>query len=85
MHISTATIDNQINMYLGQLNLKQKKALLTVAKAFAENAEEIDYSEDFKAELDSFYEEYTSGAAQLVSEEEVNMGVQAIIKGQAKK
>lgn len=39
--MSTSAIDKQINNYLPQLTIKQKKAVLTVVKTFAEEQEEI--------------------------------------------
>ncbi len=71
MNIAVATLDKQINDYLGVLNMRQKKALLTVAKTFAEAQPENDYSDEFKAELDSRYDEYKNGGV-LVGEEEAN-------------
>jgi len=38
--MSTSAIDKQINNYLPQLTIKQKKAVLTVVKTFAEEQEE---------------------------------------------
>ena|GEM_PF-2055159 len=38
--MSTSAIDKQINNYLPQLTIKQKKAVLTVIKTFAEEQEE---------------------------------------------
>lgn len=37
--MAAATLDKQINNYLIQLNPKQKKAVLTVVKTFAEELE----------------------------------------------
>ncbi|HEY6975036.1 MAG TPA: hypothetical protein VH396_02035 [Chitinophagaceae bacterium] len=38
--MSTSAIDKQINNYLPRLTIKQKKAVLTVVKTFAEEQEE---------------------------------------------
>ncbi len=76
---TTATLDKQINNYWGILNTRQKKALLTVAKTFAEDQRENDYSDEFKAELDSRYEEYKNGGV-LISEAEVDKRIGKIIK-----
>jgi hypothetical protein len=65
------------------LNTRQKKALLTVAKTFAEEHTN-DYSDEFKAELDSRYEEYMNGG-KLVDEAVVNKRIKNIIKGKPQK
>lgn len=76
---TAATLDKQINNYLGVLNTRQKKALLTVAKTFAEEQPENNYADEFKAELDSRYEEYKNGG-KLICEAEVNKSIRKIIK-----
>ena len=76
-------IDKQINSYLPQLTIKQKKAVLTVVKTFAEKQDEDEYSEEFKNELDSRYEEYINGG-KLVSESEVNKKIRKIINDELK-
>ncbi len=80
MASAATTIDNQINSYLSLLNLRQKKALLTVAKTFVEEQQESAYSDEFKAELDSRYEEYKNGG-KLISEAVANRRLDKIIKG----
>ncbi len=51
--MEAATIEKQINNYLPQLSVKQKKAVLTVVKTFADDENTNGYSDDFKKELDS--------------------------------
>ena len=84
LQMNTATIDNEINGYLSALNIKQKKAVLTVVKTFAEEHENHPYSDDFKKELDSRYEDYINGG-DLLTEEEVNSRIEQIIKGGKRK
>ncbi|MEP6513769.1 MAG: hypothetical protein ABJA79_07860 [Parafilimonas sp.] len=75
-----SAIDKQINNYLPQLTARQKKAVLTVVKTFAEEQDETNqYSGDFKKGLDSRYEEYINGG-KLISEEEANKRIKKIIK-----
>ena len=81
--MASATIEKQINNYLPQLTVKQKKAVLTVVKTFAEDESANDYSEDFKKELDNRYEEYKNGG-KLVSEKEANQRIKKIINGKLK-
>ena len=78
MGVAVKTLDKQINNYLGILNTRQKKALLTVAKTFAEEQTSNDYSDEFKAELDSRYEEYKNGG-KLISEAEANKRISKIV------
>lgn len=76
------SIDKQINNYLPQLTANQKKAVLTVVKTFVAD-ENVTYSDDFKKELDSRYEEYKNGG-KLVSEKEANLRIKKIINGKPK-
>ena len=78
------TIEKQINNYLPQLTVKQKKAVLTVVKIFADDENTNEYSDEFKKELDSRYEEYLSGG-KLVSEAETNKRIKKIINGKSKR
>ena len=66
------SLDKKINSYLGQLNDKQKKAVLGVVKTFAEEQEPEfeEYSDELKKELDEAYEAYKNGEP-AVSWEEV--------------
>ena len=65
----TAAIDKQINTYLGQLNSKEKQAVLSVVKTFVENKQEDTSLEDkeFIEELDRRTAEYESGAANVLT------------------
>jgi hypothetical protein len=72
--MSAATvIDKQINNYLEQLNIKQKKAVLTVVKTFAEEQDDYDYWGDasFVAELDRRTAEYESNKAKVYTLDEM--------------
>ncbi len=82
--MESSSIVKQINSYLPQLSVKQKKAVLTVVKTFAENETREDYSDDFKKELDSRYEEYLNGGI-LVDKKEANQRIKKIINGKSKK
>ncbi len=81
--MAPASIDKQINNYLPQLTANQKKAVLTVIKTFVED-EDVRYSEEFKKELDSRYEEYKNGG-EIVSEKEANQRIKKIINGTSRK
>jgi putative addiction module component (TIGR02574 family) len=79
------TIDKQINQYLGKLNTKQKQAVLTVVKTFAEEENEMmeapgEYTPAFKAELDKRYADYKSGKSKTVTPAESKKRIQKIMK-----
>ena len=82
MGVALKSLDTQINNYLLLLNNRQKKALLTVAKTFVEEDQDSGYSDEFKKELDSRYEEYVN-SGKLVSEAEANKRIRKIIKGKS--
>jgi putative addiction module component (TIGR02574 family) len=67
-------LNKQINNYLEQLNSKQKKAVLTVVKTFAEEQQpdhNVWKDEAFVAELDKRIEELESGKKKGFTWEEV--------------
>ncbi|GAA0537402.1 hypothetical protein [Chitinophaga japonensis] len=78
------SLNQQINDYLEPLNSRQKKAILTIAKTFAEEQEIIEYSEAFKQELDHRYESYKSGE-KLISETEADKRIKKILKAGKRK
>lgn len=82
----TPTIDKQINSYLGQLNTKEKKAVLNVVKTFAENRNEEEVWEDktFIAELDRRTAEYESGKAKVLTLDQLEAGARKSFKVKAK-
>lgn len=80
--MSSLNIDKRISDYLPQLTIKQKKAVLTVVKTFAEE-DANEYSEEFKKELDSRYEEYINGG-KLISEAEASKRISKIINDKSK-
>jgi hypothetical protein len=81
-----ASIDKQINTYLEQLNPKQKQAVLSVVKTFAENRHEDDLWEDktFIAELDRRSAEYESGKATVLTLDQLEAGARKSFKAKAR-
>jgi hypothetical protein len=67
-----ATIDKQINTYLGQLNPKEKEAVLGVVKTFVENRQD-DLLEDknLVKEMDRRFNEMEKGSVKLYKLDEV--------------
>ncbi len=79
-----AAIDREIKDYLIRLNNDQKEAILAVMKNFIpvqSEANEEEYSDELKRELDDRYEEYQNGGA-LLSEAEVKKSIKQIINGE---
>jgi len=75
--MSAATkLDKQINDYLLQLNDKQKKAVLTVVKTFAEEqGNKLWEDSAFIAELDRRTAEYESGKSKVLTLNELETNV----------
>jgi len=81
----TAKLDKQINNYLGQLNNKQKKAVLTVIKTFAEEQVENPWEDDaFIAELDRRTAEYEQGKAKVYTLDQLEIIARKAYKTKAK-
>lgn len=76
--MSTETLDNQINNYLLQLTPKQKKAVLTVVKTFAEEQESFLKDPEFIQEMDKRIEELESGKVTGRSWEEVKLSARKL-------
>ena len=67
----TATIDKQINTYLGQLNPKEKEVVLGVVKTFVENRHDDPFEDKgFVKEMDRRFKEMESGRVKLFTLEE---------------
>lgn len=69
--MTASTLDKQINNYLSQLNPKQKKAVLTVVKTFAEEHESLLDVPTFVDEMNRRSEELESGKIKGTTWEEV--------------
>ena len=78
-------LDKQINDYLGQLNPRQKKAVLTVAKAFVDEQESDPWQDKaFIEELDRRTEEYETGKAKVYTLDEMEAKVRKAHKSKGK-
>ncbi len=87
MNAATA-LDKQITTYLVQLNTKQKKAVLTVVKAFVEGPEqEINpwKDADFVAEMDRRMVELERGKVKGRTWDEVKQSARQEVKSKKKK
>ncbi len=70
---TTAALDKKIANYVEQLSIKQKKAVLSVAKAFAEEGinDDIWDDKDFVKEMDRRTKDLESGKVKGYSWDEV--------------
>jgi len=70
---SVVSLDKKIADYVGQLNAKQKKVVLSVAKAFAEDisGQDIWDNKDFLLEMDKRTNELEQGKVKGYTWEEV--------------
>lgn len=71
MVTTAATLKKQIQNYLSELNPKQKKAVLTVVKAFADEQESLLDTPSFAEEMDRRIEELENGKVKGWTWEEV--------------
>jgi hypothetical protein len=77
--MNTATIRQELHNYLEVADDKKVKAIYTMMEeSIKESA--IDYSKEFKAELDTRYEAFIDGSAKMVSSKESKSRLQKIIK-----
>jgi len=82
--MTVSSIDKQINNYLAQLNEKQKKAVLTVVKTFAEEQESNLNESSFIEEMDKRIEELESGKVAGRTWEEVKQSARKSISKENK-
>lgn len=81
------TIEKQINNYLVQLNAKEKAAVLSVVKTFAESRHEEEAWGDkaFIADLDRRMAEYESGKAKVLTIDQLEAGARKYFKAKYRK
>ena len=84
---AVSKVDKQITEYLMQLNLRQKKAVLTVVETFAKERVVSDIWEDktFLAELDRRTSEYEGGKAKVLTLDQLVAKVRAAYMSRGKK
>ncbi len=72
--MSTAiAINKQINTYLGLLNTRQRKAVLTVVKTFLESQHEAWQEEDYTKEMNNRFAAHESGKLKSYTLEETEL------------
>jgi hypothetical protein len=81
--MSTSTIRQQLHNYLEVADDKKVKALYTIVEDEIKKSI-VEYTEDFKKELDHRYAYYKSGG-KMITAAEANKQIQAILKKGKKK
>jgi len=82
---TTKTIDKKINSYLSHLSIKQKEAVLTVVKTFAEEEQPAWAEKDLIAVLDRRTAEYEAGNAKVFSLDQMERNARRYHKTQSRK
>lgn len=81
--MSTAEIRQKIHNYLEIAGDKKVKAIYTMMEAEIEEAE-IEYSSEFKEDLDQRYSNYKKGITKPISAEESKKRIQKILDSKRK-
>jgi len=84
---NAVSIDRRINNYLAQMNMKEKEAVLGVAKAIVDgrNEEELFADKNFIAEMDRRFKEMESGKVKLHTLDEAEAHARASYKAGKRK
>ena len=77
--MTTAAIRQQLHNYLEVAEDKKVKAIYTMMEEEIKESA-VDYTHEFKAELDRRYADYKSGKAKMLTAEESKKRVQKILK-----
>ncbi len=81
--MNTEAIRQELHNYLEIAEDKKVKAIYTMMQeSIKESA--IDYSKEFKEELDTRYETYKDGSAKMINAKESKSRIQKIIKAHRK-
>lgn len=83
--VSETAIEKQINDYLTQLTIKQKKAILNVVKTFAEEKEEVAWvDEEYIKEMNKRLKEMKTGKVKGYTLEETEERARQAYKSKKK-
>ena len=84
---NAVSIDRRINNYLAQMNMKEKEAVLGIAKAIVDgrNEEELFADKNFIAEMDRRFKEMESGKVKLYTLDEAEAHARASYKAGKRK
>jgi hypothetical protein len=82
--MTTATIRQKLHSYLEVADDKKVKAIYAIMEADVEESA-VEYSKEFKAELNKRYADYKSGKAKMITEQQSRQRIQKILKSARKK
>ena len=77
--MTTTAIRKQLHSYLEVAEDKKIKAIYTMMEEEIKESA-VEYTDEFKAELDKRYSEYKTGKAKMISAEESRKRIQKILK-----
>jgi putative addiction module component (TIGR02574 family) len=77
--MNTAAIRQKLHSYLEVANDKKVKAIYAIMENDIEESS-VEYSDDFKAELDRRYADYKNGKSKIVTAQESKRRIQRIVK-----
>jgi putative addiction module component (TIGR02574 family) len=82
--MNTSAIRQKLHNYLEVADDKKVKAIYAIMKNEIEESA-VDYTDEFKAELDRRYADYKSGKAKMITEAQSKRRIQKILKSVRKK
>lgn len=77
--MSTVAIRQKLHSYLEVADDKKVKAIYAIMETEVEKSA-VNYSNDFKAELDQRYADYKSGKAKMITEQQSKRRIRKILK-----
>ncbi len=82
--MNTTAIRQKLHSYLEIADDKKVKAIYAIMENDIEESA-VDYTDEFKAELDKHYADYKTGKAKMITAEESKKRIQKILKSARKK
>ncbi len=81
--MNTSAIRQELHNYLEVAEDKKVKAIYTMMQESIQQST-VDYSDEFKVELDSRNESYKNGSAKMITAQESKKRIQKILKANRK-
>lgn len=82
--MNTTAIRQKLHSYLEVADDKKVRAIYAIMETEIKESA-VDYTDDFKAELDRRYADYKSGKAKMITEQESKKRIQKILKSARKR
>lgn len=84
MGATVSTLREKLHQYIDHVEDKKIKAFYTIVQADIE-VDELNYTDEFKAELDKRYDGYKSGKTKMITSAESKTRIQKLLKNIFKK